>query len=503
MRTIRFSSYCIGVVLLAGVTVAPAGFEVIYCEIAGQPTAIVPGARDADGNPVVAQFTALEELALRPDGGEWVIKGRSNLATTLDSLLLVGSGLVGTMLAQDGQPLQGGGVGEQYDFFDSPVPAAWNAAGDLAFSCRAKGGATNKAEKVVRVSGGVHTVIVQQNDAALGLIDQPPNPSGDETIGNSINSVHLLDSGEAAFVNTPIGNCHSNRYPAFFRGHTGFRQCGVSPIGGELWDDMDYDDCGGTSDGQHWFIKGDTDRGDTSTDNILAVDDQVVLREGSPVAGSSVTMAAIFFTRMLSDGTWFCRGDDPIDNDWAVRSGVLLAKTGDPIVPGENWGAVFTAFTGNRVGDWLLIGNTDATDPTKDNVMVLNGSEILAREGDPIDVDGNGQFDDDAYIATFQPNDAHLTDDKTVHLLVTLRNAAGTNTGDAFLRLRPIAFRTGDTNCDGVVNFDDIDPFVLALSGQAGYEAQYPDCRWLNADCDLDGDVDFDDIDAFVALLGG
>jgi hypothetical protein len=61
----------------------------------------------------------------------------------------------------------------------------------------------------------------------------------------------------------------------------------------------------------------------------------------------------------------------------------------------------------------------------------------------------------------------------------------------------------GDMNCDGALNFDDIDPFVLALSGQAGYEAVYPDCYWRNADCNLDGQVNFDDINAFVALLSG
>jgi len=60
----------------------------------------------------------------------------------------------------------------------------------------------------------------------------------------------------------------------------------------------------------------------------------------------------------------------------------------------------------------------------------------------------------------------------------------------------------GDLDCDGDVDFDDINPFVLALSGEAAYNAQYPDCDWLNADCDLDADVDFDDINAFVDLLG-
>ncbi len=63
-------------------------------------------------------------------------------------------------------------------------------------------------------------------------------------------------------------------------------------------------------------------------------------------------------------------------------------------------------------------------------------------------------------------------------------------------------FVVGDANCDGVVDFDDIDPFVTALGGQAAYQIAFPACRWLNADCNLDGTVNFDDIDAFVALIG-
>jgi hypothetical protein len=62
---------------------------------------------------------------------------------------------------------------------------------------------------------------------------------------------------------------------------------------------------------------------------------------------------------------------------------------------------------------------------------------------------------------------------------------------------------TGDMNCDCVVNFDDINPFVLALSDPAAYSAAYPDCDILNADCDHDGDVDFDDMNPFIALLSG
>ncbi len=72
-------------------------------------------------------------------------------------------------------------------------------------------------------------------------------------------------------------------------------------------------------------------------------------------------------------------------------------------------------------------------------------------------------------------------------------------------RQPPVALqiRTGDMNCDALVNFDDINGFVAALVGQGAYEAAYPSCLWLNGDIDGNGRVDFDDVDGFVALLSG
>ena len=59
----------------------------------------------------------------------------------------------------------------------------------------------------------------------------------------------------------------------------------------------------------------------------------------------------------------------------------------------------------------------------------------------------------------------------------------------------------GDLDCSGAVDFDDIDAFVMALGGEEAYLQQYPDCRWINADCNGDHAINFDDIDPFVALL--
>jgi len=59
----------------------------------------------------------------------------------------------------------------------------------------------------------------------------------------------------------------------------------------------------------------------------------------------------------------------------------------------------------------------------------------------------------------------------------------------------------GDLNCDSVVNNFDIDPFVLALTDPAGYQAAFPNCFRMLADCNGDGVVDNFDIDPFVDLL--
>ena len=61
---------------------------------------------------------------------------------------------------------------------------------------------------------------------------------------------------------------------------------------------------------------------------------------------------------------------------------------------------------------------------------------------------------------------------------------------------------SGDCNCDGAVDYNDIGAFVLALSGQAPYQEAYPDCNRIVADCNDDAVVDYADIDAFVMLLG-
>ncbi len=79
----------------------------------------------------------------------------------------------------------------------------------------------------------------------------------------------------------------------------------------------------------------------------------------------------------------------------------------------------------------------------------------------------------------------------------------GDGSGSAYVFYLPAMELTGDLNCDEVVGFGDINPFVLILADPTAWQAAYPGCPWQNGDINTDSTVDFGDINPFVALLTG
>ncbi len=61
----------------------------------------------------------------------------------------------------------------------------------------------------------------------------------------------------------------------------------------------------------------------------------------------------------------------------------------------------------------------------------------------------------------------------------------------------------GDLNCDGNISVGDINPFVLAITDAAAYEAAFPDCDIDAADINGDNMTSVGDINGFVALVTG
>jgi hypothetical protein len=60
-----------------------------------------------------------------------------------------------------------------------------------------------------------------------------------------------------------------------------------------------------------------------------------------------------------------------------------------------------------------------------------------------------------------------------------------------------------DMNCDGVVDYNDLVPFEMAMYDPYGYAAAYPQCDIDQADLDCDGDIDAVDYAAIECLLTG
>ena len=422
--------------------------QVIYSEVPGHPTAAVPGARNLAGELVDTEFKALESLNFSADGTQWILESRNQLGSDLETQLLMGTGMSGEMLAQEGQPVVDGAPGEVYDFMDGV--AGFNDMGHFAFGARARGGDFDTKEKVIKYDGKFE-IVVQESDPAKGLEDDPGNVQGDELIGNSINSIHLLNDGSVGFVNLAIKNIHSSYRPALFYDTTAFAQSNVTPLGDSVWEDFDSDGFFTTPDGKDWIAVGNQAGSGFFGPEVLGVNGEVAILEDEPLGKD--TVGGVFNANLRADGTWFARGEYTNEDVWAVRNGEILAVTGDPITTGgkETWSDSFSAVTGNRNGDWIIAGKTSETGlggtVEIDDVVVLNGEQVVVREGDPVDLNGDGMANDDAFIgrgdptsSAFRPDQFFLSDDGVLWFIARLRDSKGNDLGefvggDGFLRL--------------------------------------------------------------------
>ncbi len=512
--------------------VADVDVGVIYTKIPGHPTAAVPGLRDLGGAPVASDFRTMTNLAVSPDGSRWMLSGSSQLGSSLENVLVLGSGATGSAFAQEGQPIPGGAPGELYDFFSTGL-GRFNTQNHFAYAARARGGVASVFQKVIVWNGVTQTIAFQMGDSYYTLHDLPPNPSGDELVGNSVTSIHLLNSGIIGSYDATVQNINSSRRPVTTYDRDLHLQVDVisltalGGIGSATWGAIESNSFYTTPDGMHWMAEGDVNAPPTNP-RVLVRDGVAVLQENEPVAGSGLLLGDISQSVLLANGDWLARGRDNSGTgttppDWAVRNGVLIAMTGDPVFAGAtiDWGDTLYAVAGNTAGDYLIAGRSTGPEASND-MLVLNGSQIILREGDPVDVDGNGSFDDNAFIgrgvntlAFMATSLLHLTDSGVVYAVVHLRDAAGNDLNSNPISGLPTAFvrialgaepptcpgDRGDANCDGTIDFFDIDPFLLSLFNPAAYTAANCGGSLCAADIDCNGGVDFFDIDPFLTCL--
>ena len=512
-------------VALCGVPMAVASdIEVLVSEIPDHPTSLIPDAVDLSGTPVSIRYKSLEGFTVSPDGTQWLLRGRADSDANYDTFMVHGIGSASNMLAQEGQPVHGGAPGEVYDFFD-PV-AGFNSMNHFAFGARVRGGNNSVFEKVMKYDGSSIFIAHQMGDPALGLIDSPPANSGDETFGNSINAIHLMDDGTVGFHAATINNIHSTRRPANFHGNMAVAQNGITMVS-ELetlsgsTGGIANDSFSSSLDGNNFLYRGQTNNPDSSLRAVLVINNEWVVRQNTEIGNTGVTCSTIVYGKMGFNGDWVARGLDTQGRGWALLNGDIIGLSGDPVAgvplrgqPVEAWASGnFFGVAANTKGDYVLVGATTNGDPAADTVIALNGQQVVVREGDPVavDLDNNGQFDD-AFIgrsnntlSPFASDSVHLTDDLVLYFVASLVDADGNDLqgvafgsgGQALLRidLKQGSVCVGDIapkGGDGMVNVDDL----LAVIGNWG------PCSGCAADTNGDDVVNVDDLLTVIGTWG-
>jgi hypothetical protein len=214
------ASFLAGASVLVLAAHAPAGvIDVIFTKITGHPTAVVPGALDLSGNPETIEFRDLRDIALSPDGTQWMLNATTqNGAVTQsnrDSIFLKGSGIAGTMFLQEGQPAPFGNTTDWISFMPSGF-GKFNANNEIAVGIRTRtvqDGTTSSpnpadGQRVLKwSSGGGFAAGPKQGQTYIGTAN---------VIGNSFSSYHLLNNGTIGFADTTVNGSSTIHYLAYF-----------------------------------------------------------------------------------------------------------------------------------------------------------------------------------------------------------------------------------------------------------------------------------------------
>jgi Tol biopolymer transport system component len=225
--------------------------------------------------------------------------------------------------------------------------------------------------------------------------------------------------------------------------------------------------------------------------------------------------------KQVDDNCWFTTisGDGRIvaftstaDNIWGysekiqvylrdVEHGDTFAvlNKGNRVLPAEGADRPALSYTGRWVvfeskSNDIVDGDDDDFFDVfiRDTLYKTNSRISVAYDGGPVDGDSrspsispNGRFVGfESYASNIVPDDTN-------------------GVADAFIYDRGCSdFLRGDSNCDGNIDFDDVEDFLLAMIDPDAYAVKHLTCDWeCNNDINRDGKVNFDDIDPFVECL--
>lgn len=449
----------------------------LLSNVVGGGTDAVPGLGGVTFRPGAGN-TSFDRVYAHPTG-HWVVTAFADLPSDRDECLIRS----GELVAREGSlaPWIPGGA-ELCGTLDQRC--AVNSRGGFAFATNSSGTAAD--DWIVTYHGSEWGYAAREGDPVPGL------PGA--TLDDALDSCVLLDDGRAGYAADGIDGLGSVSVDdVLVLGEQVLMQEGVTIPAGQPEgtegpiENFDLGDFWAAADGTHWLVQGDL-AGDTAKDDVLVVDGRVVLQEGLPVPASGlaapISSGGVRSGSMDVAGDWIARGSNTGGHDWVVRNGSIVAQTGAPLTPGaqERWddagfASGFFAAAGNGCGSYVVGGVTDHIDPALDAVLVLDGHRIIARESDPVDLDGDGVFDDGVFIETFGDDDLALTEELRALCVVTLKDAAGARVGQALVSIHA-AGGVGTPHCTPSVNSSG---GVATLSAAGSLEVAVDELRLLLA----------------------
>ena len=457
----------------------------VFSNIAGHPTSDVPGLAPA-------LFQNFSQPSQNLASTLWIIEADTDQATTTDEIIVVGSLCGAYVAAQEGVTVVDPNMGDIVGLIDSNLSI--NDSGDFTFATNTNA-ATTADEVIVKYDADTDTfeVIAREGDLAAPVAGN---------YGSILEASTILNNGQVWFIGDTDLSTTIDEVAFSKNGNTAEAQEGTTiptgQLGAEAWDNFDTADLSASATGAVWALQGDLE-GDTASEDIFAINNDVKIQENVPFGGFTSGADEVDYGFVFPNGEWLARGDNKDGQDWVVHNGAVIAATGDPVHVGAlesysqaPFSSTFFEFATNNKGDVIVAGTTNALEDRSNSVLVLNDSVVVAREDDPIDLNGDGVLNDPVRVRTFGNDDAILTDDFQLYVTCTMRdiNDDGSNTdvGDALIRynLCGIARPCGDIDGDSDVDFDDYLEFQAAFSSTA-CDADFRIC----ADLDRDGLISF------------
>jgi hypothetical protein len=523
-------AFVIGVAGLA-CSIAQAQISVIFSNVASSTTSDIPGTAFKFDNGSGSQF---DRPFVAQNGNNFLLVASYDVgATETDNeIIVVGtlSPFSAALVVREGTALPFDGTANFGTFVRTHADI--NNDGSFAFSCDTTA-PTTADEMIVRYNALTTTwdapVREGQPHAFPSVLTIPSLNWG----GVNSDANILADGSIAGRASTFTGTGGSTKQILFTLGTTPaiLGETDVTVVAGQLvapttqtldaWTTTDRFRM--SDDGLAWIGRGDLNV-TTTSDDFIIVNGSIVAQEGAAIPGSGIltnvgVISGDAGSNVIShNGSHYAYrvaladGSLATATDVVIKNGLPAAQTDQPIFVGATElfnddaaaGGFSTTFFLNAInnnGDIVVGGTTNASDVNANAVLVFNNSVVIAREGDPVDINGNGINDDNAFIDVFNNDDCFLTDSGQFVFQADLQDALGVAlSAQALLTISVPICNDLDFNNDGV--FPDNQDLIDFIDVFGGATCPTASCD----DLDINGDGIFPDnfdITKYIELFGG